>query len=205
MLNRSMKLAGICAAALIAYSASSFAADVTGTVNVSGSVGVRCAVIDGNNATGSFTGAIPLGELAQSNGTLAANLSGSTTGSPAGTPVSFQVNCNTGVPSVSLTATSMTTPGAAGAGFANQVRYTAELDANVSPSGSNSFIYNTATGTGNATSPTAMTGPLLNAAGNVTVKVYGLSTPNVTDLLVAGNYGGGGVNGGVISITINNN
>lgn len=184
------------------HTATAFATvtDVTGTVNVTGSVAAKCVVTDaGASGTTPATlgDTIALGELAAADGTLLSTLSGSTSGAPAGgITKNFRVNCNTGAPKVTLTATSLSNPATAATGYSNAVNYTAGLDIDQANSSTASFTYNTGTAAGTGTSP--LTSPLKNATNNVRVKVYGLNT-TTGNLLVAGNYAG------VVTVTINNN
>lgn len=187
--------------ALFAVPAFATTADTTGTVNVTGTVTGKCVVITaGANGTApsTFGDSIALGELDTTDGTLSTTLSGSTAGAPAGgITKSFRVNCNTGAPKVTLSATALSTTGTPATGYNATVNYTAGLDLDLANSSVSAFTYNTGTSTSTGTSPLAA--PLKNAAGNVRVKVYGLNTTAGTDILMAGTYAG------IVTVTINNN
>jgi hypothetical protein len=167
---------------------------VTGTVNVTGSVAAKCVVITGGSGS-SFSGSIPLGELAGTDGTLATTLSGSTNASPAGS-TQFRVNCNSAAPKVTISSTrlSLTPSVAAPAGYTGVIDYTAALDAALSSGSTETVAYVTAAALPAATVQ-SLSASLANSPNNLTVKAYGLNT-GAGDLLMAGNYAS------VISITI---
>lgn len=167
---------------------------VTGTVNVTGSVAAKCVVITGGSGS-SFSGSIPLGELAGTDGTLATTLSGSTNASPAGS-TQFRVNCNSVAPKVTISSTrlALTPTATAPTGYANVIDYTAALDASLSSGSTQTVSYVTAAALPAATVQ-ALSSSLANTANNLTVKAYALNTSSGA-LLMAGNYAS------VISITI---
>lgn len=167
---------------------------VTGTVNVTGSVAAKCVVITGG-AGGSFSGSIPLGELAGTDGTLSSTLSGSTNAAPAGS-TQFRVNCNSVAPKVTISSTrlALTPSASAPTGYTGVIDYTAALDASLSSGSTQTVAYVTAAALPAATVQ-ALSSSLANTANNLTVKAYALNT-GAGDLLMAGNYAS------VISITI---
>jgi hypothetical protein len=167
---------------------------VTGTVNVTGSVAAKCVVITGG-AGASFSGSIPLGELAGTDGTLASTLSGSTNASPAGS-TQFRVNCNSVAPKVTISSTrlALTPTATAPTGYTGVIDYTAALDAALSSGSTQTVSYATAAALPAATVQ-SLSSSLANAANNLTVKAYALNT-GAGALLMAGNYAS------VISITI---
>jgi hypothetical protein len=140
--------------------------------------------VTGGPAAGPFSGTIALGALDATDGTLNTTLSGSVAASPAGS-VSFRINCTKANAGVTLDADALVTAGAAATGYTNTVNYTADLVANLAAGGPDTFTNNTVN---TATSGT-ISGALANAANNLTVKVYGLTTAPGA-LLVAGSYAG---------------
>lgn len=186
-------------AAAVLLSGTVASAAVTGTVDVIGHVTGTCTVQPGSGNT--FGDTINLGELDGSDGKISSTLTGSTI---AGASKQFTVVCNTGTPSVTLSATAMKDNVVSPAsGYTNQVDYTAKLDLALSPSGTSTFTYATASAATTGTSPLAS--PLAATANNVTVSVNSANTDggSNTSILTQGNYGvaNGGL-GGVISITI---
>lgn len=183
-----MKRIALAAIALGAFAAGPAfavpAGDVTGTVVVTGSVASKCVVIPGSGGT--FSDTIALGELAGDDGALKSTLSGSTAGSPAGS-ASFRVNCNAALPTVTVSADRLDN-GVAGAssGYTDVVDYTAAVDADLAGGSTEATAYTTA-----ASLPSATVNPLAdrlaNAAANIRVKVYGLTTDSGA-LLTAGSY-----------------
>lgn len=189
-----MKRILLTAAALAALCGPALAApgDVEGTVNVTGHVTSKCVVIPGAGST--FTDTIALGELADDDGTLKAGLAGSTAASPAGSST-FRVNCNAATPTVTVSATRLDNDVAgAPTGYADVIDYTATVDADLAGGSTEATAYTTA-----AVLPAATVNPLAdrlaNAAGNIRVKVHGLSTASGA-LLTAGDYDS------VVSVTI---
>jgi len=167
---------------------------VSGTVNVTGSVSARCVVITGAGG-GTFTGSIPLGELAGTDGTLSSTLAGSTNASPGGS-TQFRVNCNSAAPKVTLSATrlALSPTVTAPAGYANVIDYTADLDASLASGSTQTVSYVTAAA---LPAPTVQTlsDSFANTANNLAIKAHSLSTA-ASALLMAGNYSS------VISVTI---
>ncbi len=182
-------LVGIAGAAVL--SAAPAAAQITGTVNVSGFVAASCAAVT------TVTGAIPLGNLAKVDGTVNNALTGTT---------DFRVNCTGATPHISITATSLaTTTPVPGAGFTNTVRYNAHMAVDLAAGGASTLDYNTAVGGPASTlvMPSTIAAP---TSDNVHITVNTLSTATPTDTLVSGNYGStlAGGSGGVITFTISN-
>ncbi|CAN7472137.1 hypothetical protein [Caulobacter sp. LjRoot300] len=178
----------------LAAAPAAMAQTVTGTVNVTGSVAARCVVITGGSG-GSFSGSIPLGELAGTDGTLSTTLAGSTNAAPGGS-TQFRVNCNSAAPKVTLSSTrlALSPTATAPTGYANVIDYTAALDASLASGSTQTVSYVTAAALPAATVQ-ALSDSLANAANNLTVKAYALNTASGA-LLMAGNYSS------VISITI---
>ena len=153
----------------LAVAPAALAQTVTGTVNVTGSVAAKCVVITGGSGA-SFSGSIPLGELAGTDGTLSSTLSGSTNASPAGS-TQFRVNCNSVAPKVTLSATRLAlAPSAtAPAGYTGVIDYTAALDASLSSGSTQTVSYVTAAALPAATVQ-ALSSSLANSANNLTIK-----------------------------------
>ena len=186
LMKRRAALAVLGAVASATLAPPAMAQTVSGTVNVTGSVAAKCVVITGGSG-GTFSGSIPLGELAQADGTLSTTLSGSTNASPGGS-TQFRVNCNTAAPKVTLSSTrlSLTPSAAAPSGYTGDIDYTAALDAALSNSTTQTVSYVTAAALPAATVQSLSTS-LANSAGNLTVKAYALNTASGA-LLMAGNY-----------------
>jgi len=173
------------ALALLAGPASS--QSVTGTVTLNGFVAPRCGATYAANPT--FSGTISLGELTQSNGTLAPNFSGSTSEAPAASAL-FLVGCNAGGSTVTLSATRLSNPATAGDPTASDdLDYTAEAKIALSAGGFATVDY-----TSGATLPPPtvqrVSGTFANiASGNFEVRVFGFSAEQgASSILSSGNY-----------------
>ena len=190
----------VIAAGLAAAPAS--AQSVTGTVNVTGVVGGRCSVVapGGTTEVQTFGGTIDLQRLDAADGTLRSTLTASTTSSPADSlSVATRVMCNTANPTIGVIATPLNTGGAtvAGAGYSNDINYTAQVKVNTASGGSKTVSYSTLVG-GAATS--AQVGERIagGSANNIAVSVFGLSAKGgATSLLAEGKYTS------VVTVTIN--
>jgi hypothetical protein len=165
-------------------------AQVTGTINITGTVASRCAVVGGATPT-TFTDNVNLGELAQANGTLesSATLASRFISTNSGSAPAFRVVCNSANPAVAVDATELTTAGTASTGYTNRIDYSAHVTVNLA-SGTTATVNNSTTTA--ATGATALGAPISGAAGNnVTVTADTFSTPGgATTLLVAGTYNG---------------
>lgn len=201
MVVRNTLFAAVSAAALLS-AAPAFAQAVSGQINVNGHVTATCVVV-GGNSTSSFTGAIPLNELDDATtGKILPALASSTAASPAGSQT-FTVSCNSGAPTVALTATSMKdSAGIETGGYTSTVDYTAELDVGLAAGGNSTTTY--ATPSGPQSGPGALPGPMSTSTNNVEVKVYNVNTDGGanTSVLTQGLYGTPGGSGGVINVTI---
>lgn len=189
--------------ALIAVPAA--AQTVTGTVNVTGTVGNRCSVVLPAGASSStFSGTIALGTLDDADGTLRDNLIGSTTAAPAdGLHVTTRVVCNTAAPVVTISATAMQVAGGTltgATGYSDTINYIAQVEVDKVGATSEFRRYNTATSAAPAgsTATGALTAPISPAAGdNVDVSVFALASEGAnTNVLAAGNYLG------VVTVTV---
>lgn len=188
-MKRLFALTAAAALGLSAFAGSASAQAVTGSVNVTGSVTASCYVGSVGSPTGStFSGTIPLGELDDTTtGELKSGLSGSTSGTPAGS-ASFNVVCNGGNANVTLSATQLSTgSGTAPTGYSRNINYSTDLVAALTPSGSKTLTYSTV-GLPAATADT-LGGRLANTANDITVKVYNLAAENgASSILEAGSY-----------------
>lgn len=166
------------------------AQSTSGTINVTGTVAGRCAVVapDGSG-TASFTGTIGLGQLDQDDGTLSTTLENTSSSAPGGAAFQTRVVCtaaNVQIDVIADTLAAGTRNAVQDAGYANEINYTAELDVALAAGGSGTVSYSTAAG-GVADSDTV--GRLAASGNNVTVRAYGFATKgSATRLLVAGDY-----------------
>lgn len=171
-----MKKIALVAIAASALSATPAFADVTGTINLSGTVAAKCVVDPGNGST--FTDSVNFGELAQSNGTLRTDLA-STFGTK-----SFTVKCNSGAPKISVDADPLATTTTAATGYANTINYTAAVALTLTGTNNGPFTNASDAAAGAAQ---AAGSPLANSASNVQITTSNYHTTNATDLLVAAN------------------
>jgi hypothetical protein len=178
------KIALVSAAALaaaIATPASAAVGDVTGTVNITGSVAAKCLVVTGAGTSSTFGTTVALGELAQADGTMKTDLA-TTFGTVGGAGLSAKVVCTTANPTISVDADPITSATAAGTGYDNSIDFQANvavttLSANASP-----YSNDSAAAAGSAT---ALGSRLANTATNVTISASNFRTNNLSDLLVA--------------------
>lgn len=171
-----MKKIALVAIAASALSATPAFADVTGTINLTGSVAAKC-VVDGGPGT-TFTDNVNFGELAQTDGTMRTDLA-STFGTR-----SFTVKCNSGAPKISVDADPLATTATAATGYANTINYTASVALTLTGTNNGPFTNASDAAAGTATS---VGSPLANSAQNVQITTSGYHTTNLTDLLVASN------------------
>lgn len=121
------KIALIAMTAAAAIATPAMAQNATGTINITGSVAPKCFVIGG--ATGStFTANVPMGELAQADGTLktSADLS-ATFAEKGGAALDARVLCTSATPGVSVKAEPLVNTADAGTGYDNSVDYQADV------------------------------------------------------------------------------
>lgn len=188
-------LAGIAAAPASAQS-------VTGNVTINGTVGGRCSVVQqgGGSDTPTFTGTINLQRLDAADGTLRGTLASSSAANPAdGLTVGSRVVCTSANPTIGVIATRLNTGGTTdpGAGYSNDINYTAQLKVNTASGGTKAVSYATLTG-GAAT--TAQLGERIAAGtgNNVDVSIFSLAAEGgSTSLLAEGSYTG------LVTVTIN--
>jgi hypothetical protein len=169
----------VTAAALLALPQMALAQQVTGTINLTGSVAGRCSVLGGGQA---FSETINLGELSGPDGRIRTDM---TDASPDAIR-SFSVVCTSATPRVRLSATRLSTGVTAPAGYANNIDFTSQL-AVLQASGTPPSITYTTASSLPAPTDVQLTAPLANAADNVTLRVYSFGTA-AGALLVAGAY-----------------
>ena len=175
------------AAVLLSLPGVAFAQQVTGTINLTGSVAGRCAVVGGGQA---FSETINLGELAGGDGRLRTDL---TDASPDAIR-NFSVLCTGATPRVTLSATRLQTGASAATGYANAIDYTSAVVVQQATGTAPAIDYTTAAALP-APTQVSLTGPLANVPDNISVRVYSFGTA-AGALLVAGAYTS------VINITI---
>jgi|GEM_PF-3046021 len=192
------KIALAALAAGSALIATPAAAQVAGTVDVTGTVSGRCSVVPaGTEGASAFAGTIDLLTLDEADGTLRANLESSSSGSPADNKhVTARVVCNTATPTVSISATAMQITGGTldgTAGYADTINYTAQVEVDLVGGGSEFRGINTAGGpVGSASAPLgARVANTSGGAANVDVSVYNLHAEGSdSNILAAGTYNG---------------
>ena len=189
---KKLVLAAMAAASMVALAGPAAAQSVTGTINITGSVGSKCTVIPSGGGTSSTFGAtVALGELAQADGslkasgTLAALFNAGGDGTSA---MAFRVVCTSSAPTVAVDATQITTGAGdnATAGYANRIDYQANVGLTL-VSGSQTVSNDSASA---ATDPTSLTGRLAGTGNNVVVTAQDFRTASGHDLLEAGSYTG---------------
>ncbi|KHK93552.1 hypothetical protein [Novosphingobium malaysiense] len=154
-------------------------ADVTGTVDITGSVADKCVVLPGSGST--FGTTVALGELAQADGTMRTDLASSFS-TIGGSALSTRVVCTTPNPTIAITATPLATAAPAATGYDNSIDYQADVHV-VTVGGSADFSSDSA---GGAFAATTIGDRLANNGGdNITISASNFRTNNATDLLVA--------------------
>ena len=178
------KIAFLAAATCAVLATPAMAQNVTGTINLSGSVAAKCTVT-GTTPGSTFAQAVAFGELAQSNGTLRTGLDTDFTAAA----VQATVVCNTGTPKISVDANALVlTPSAAApTGYANTINYTASVAVSTATPATVNFSNATTAAAG---SPTAVGAALANTPNNIKVTATGFATPAASDILMAGSYSG---------------
>jgi hypothetical protein len=179
-------LAALAAGSMIAMAAPAAAQTVTGTVNITGSVANKCAVLPGSGST--FGGTVALGELAQADGTMATDLATRFNAAANAAQLNFRVVCNTATPTVAVDATELTTPGTPPAGYASRIDYAAHVAVSLTPTGTDTFSNDSRNAAGAATATSARIAN--NGGNNVSVTADTFGTAALTDLLTAGAYTG---------------
>lgn len=174
-----MKKIAFAAAALATVAAMPAAAQqVTGTVNITGSVAPKCLVVPSNGGT--FGTTVALGELAQSNGTMRTDLAASFN---AASGLSARVVCTSAAPTISVDANPLATAAPADTGYDNSIDFTASVAVTTVGTSPAPFTNDTAAA---ALSATAIGGRLANnGSDNIVITASNFRTGTVNDLLVA--------------------
>ncbi|MFM2301409.1 MAG: hypothetical protein RLZZ84_1145 [Pseudomonadota bacterium] len=168
---KKIALAAIAAAALGTTPA--YAQNVTGTINLTGSVEAKCVVLP--DSLGTFTDTVNFGELAQANGTLRTGLE-----TQFGTR-SFSVKCNGAAPQISVNADPLQTTAPADAGYDNSIDYQAAVALDtLTPTAP---FTNDSSAAAGALTP--VSSRLVNNLQNVHIATSNYRTNALTDLLVA--------------------
>ena len=169
------KIAFLAVAAAAVLATPAMAQNVTGTINLTGSVGAKCSVTPGDGST--FTDTVAFGELAKTDGTVRTDLA-----TAFGTK-SFTVKCNTGTPTVAVDATALATTATASTGYDNSIDFQASVAVTaVGPTNNGPFLNDSSTA---PLAATAVGSPLANSANNVKITTSNYRTNTATDLLVA--------------------
>jgi anti-sigma factor RsiW len=176
-------IAGLIATSTLIASPAAAQTTATGTVNITGSVGEKCQVVNGSTASGNFSSTVALGELAQSNGLLRTDLA-STFNAAGAASLTFRVVCTTAAPKVALNATEITAATAAPTGYANRIDYKAK--ATFSLVGSSQDVENDSAIDALATGAT-LSDRLAASGTNVAITASNFRTPGASDVLVADN------------------
>lgn len=172
----------VAAASAIALASPAAAQDVTGTVNITGSVAAKCLVVPGAGNT--FGTTVALGELAQANGTLRTDLA-TLFSSVGGAGLEARVVCTSAAPTIAIDATEITSATPATTGYANRIDFTANVAVDTTTTNDVPFSNSS---TGAALAATPIGGRLANTVGNnITISASNFATPTATDLLVAAN------------------
>jgi opacity protein-like surface antigen len=188
-------LTALAAASALAIATPAAAQDVTGTVNITGSVGEKCMVTGDGPASSSFTTTVALGELSQADGTMRTDLATSfDAGGTGGSTMDFRVVCTTAAPEITvdadpIVAENVTSPPS---GYANTIDYVAHVQFDLVASGSQTVDNDTQA----ASTVEVLTDRLATGADNVHITATGFTTGTNDEILVADSYTG------IINITI---
>lgn len=183
------------AASTAAIATPSMAQDVTGTINISGSVANKCAVVTGSSTSATFGTTINMGELADTDGTLlpTATLEGTFVTQTAGANIA-RVVCTTLNPTISVDADPLVNSTSNPTGYVNTVHF--QADVAVTKVGSSQTYSNDSNAAPGSATPL---GAALAATGNnVAITTSNWRTiSNSGQQMVAGAY-----NNGKIVVTI---
>jgi hypothetical protein len=171
-------LASLAAASIVAMASPAAAQSVTGTVNLTGSVAPKCLVVPG--AGSAFGTTIPLGELAQADGTVRTDIATQINGV---TGTTARVVCTSAAPTISVDATALSTAASAAAGYDNSIDFLATVTVDTTTTADVPFTNDSSAA---ALAATPIGGRVANNGGdNVVITTSNFRTNNVTDLLVA--------------------
>ena len=168
------KLALIAMTAAAAIASPAMAQNVTGTINLTGSVAAKCFVVPGNGAT--FGEPVAFGELAQADGTVRTDLA------TAFATRSATVKCTSAAPTISVDSTALATTATGAAGYDNSIDFTASVAVTTVGANAGPFTNDSAN---IALAATPIGNPLANSASNINITTSNYRTNTATDLLVA--------------------
>ncbi len=183
-------LFALAAVSALAIAAPATAQNVTGTVDITGTVAAKCLVVPGAGSTfGTAVGTpVALGELAAADGTLATDLATRFTTIGAGA-LSARVVCTSAAPTIAVDAdpiTSATTT--IETGYSHAIDFTANVAVTTTTGAAGPFS-NASSGTAGAA--TAIGGRLANNGNNnITISASNFTAGAGNPLLVAGSYAG---------------
>lgn len=179
---KKIALLALTAAAVVATPA---AAQVTGTINITGSVAVKCMVVSGGQASSTFGTTVALGELAQANGTVEDSTTLATRfNSVGGAGLSAHVVCTSADATVTVDADPLVSPSGASAptGYTNTVNY--QADVTFTKTTGTTLVSNDSTAGGSTSS--ALGGRFAATGSNISVATSNWRTPGTGDLLTSG-------------------
>lgn len=167
-------LIALAASAAIATPAIAAAQNVTGTINLTGSVAGRCSIQTSGGST--FADTVAFGELAATNGTLRTGLATQFD------TRSASVVCTTAAPMITVAANALkaSTPVTA-TGYADRIDFTASVA--VVTTGTSPAPFSNASGVPPVA--VAIGGRLANSANNINITTSNYHTAATNDLLVA--------------------
>lgn len=178
---KKIALIAMTAAATIATPAM---ADVTGTINITGSVEKKCFVLNGTDVSSTFGTTVAMGELAKSDGTLKdSSVLAGTFASVGGSALNARVVCTSATPDVSVKAEPLVNSAGAVSGYDASVDYTADVKFYLV--GSNSTVSDASANT--AATTATLSSRLAGTGTNVEVRTSNWTADGV---LVAGDYTG---------------
>ena len=182
-------LFALTAVSALAIAAPASAQDVTGVVDITGTVAPKCLVVPGAGANfGTIAGSpVSLGELAGADGTLATDLATRFT-TAGGSVLSTRVVCTSAAPAIAVDADTITSTTAADTGYSNVIDFTANVAVTTVTGPAGPFTNNSS---GAAGTLTAIGGRLANnGSNNITISATNFSAGAGNPLLVAGDYTG---------------
>ncbi len=170
----------LAASAAIASTPAYAAGEVTGTINLSGSVAPKCFVNPGAGST--FSDSVNFNELAAANGTLRTGLDTDFNAAVE----NVTVLCTSAAPLISIDAAPLASVTTADTGYDNSIDYKAVVKLDTL----GGFVTkdNDSASAALANSPIGYR--LTNGSGNVNITATNFRTNAATDLLVAGSYSG---------------
>ncbi len=167
------------AGSMIALAAPAAAQNVTGTVNITGSVAGKCLVVPGSGST--FGTTVALGELADATGKLRTNIA---TDFNAAAGLTARVVCTTAAPTISVDADPITAATATGGGgYDNSIDFTASVAVTTTAGAAGPFTNDSAAAAG---ADTLIGGRLANnGSDNIAISASNFRTDTASDLLAA--------------------